>query len=130
MITFKEYISESEIIPIETGVISAQELLKYISKAKLDAITKHKWFRDYMSTAQVVRIAVGFRYRLDRNGFEQIDVAHGPIGDESLRRLLTFQLRYKGRSVSQVHLYQNWNNEKLSSGGIKWEHIKSLNDTK
>ena len=113
-----------EIKPVTTGVITAQELLKYISKAKLDSIVKHKWFMENMHTAQSVNIPIGFRYRLDHNGFETVDVAHGPMGDKALRRLLTFQIRYGGRSVSQVDLYQNWNNEKHSQGGIRWEHIK------
>lgn len=129
MITFKDYIQEATISPVVTDVISAQELLKYISKAKLDSIVKHKWFRDYISIAQSANIPVGFKYTLDKNGFEKIDVAHGPMGDKALRRLLTFQLRYKGRSVSQVHLFQNWNNERNSVGGIKWEHVKSLKDS-
>jgi hypothetical protein len=131
MITFKEYITEAEsITPVSTGVISVQELLKHISKAKLDSIAKHPWFRQYMGVAQSSGVSVGYRYRLERTGFEYVDVAHGPMGDEALRRMLTFRLRYKGRAVSQVELYQNWNNERFTfePKNIKWSHVKSLNN--
>lgn len=133
MITFKEHLEEAEsITPVTSGVISAQELLKYISRAKLDSIVKHPWFRQYMGVAQSVDIPIGYRYSLDHNGFEFIEVAHGPMGDKALRRLLVFRLRYKGRAISQIELYQNWNNERFPTEpkNIKWTHIKSLKEVK
>lgn len=117
-----------EITPVTTGVITAQELLKYISKAKLDSIAKHPLFKQTMHAAQGANIPIGYRYKLDRNGFETVDVAHGPMGDgdKALRRMLSFQIRYKGRSISQVDLYHNWNNERHSQGGIRWEYVKTV----
>ena len=126
MKSFKDYLIEADHPEVHTGVLSAKELLSHISNAKLKSIAKHPYFRDNFHTAMNAGIPIGYRYHRSRHGFEHVQVAHGPMGDNKpLRRMAEFHFRYNGRSVSQAHLYHNWDNERHREGNLYWKHVKS-----
>jgi hypothetical protein len=121
MIRFKEYIAESQ-----PGVISAKDAQAKLSKRKWKTITTHKWFADYMHTAQTVNIPIGFKIG-GNSAFDEVYVAHGPMGNDKLRRMLRFVF-LKDKLIN-IDYYQNWHDE-LIGGHIKWKHIKSLKAVK
>lgn len=125
MKSFKEHLQEAKDDVPTTDVMSSKDILKYVSRAKLQSIAKHPFFRDNFNTAQNAGIPIGFRYSR-KHGFETIDVAHGPMGeDKPLRRMVQFVLAYNGRAVRQAHLYNNWDNDKRD-GRLVWKHVKSV----
>jgi len=116
MITFKDYIAESN------GVISVKDAHAQLSSRRWKTITGHKWFADYMHTPQTVGIAIGFKIKHGAL-YDEIFVAHGPMGKDKLRRMLRFTF-YKNKLIN-IDLYQSWHDE-LIDGHIKWKYIKQL----
>lgn len=112
--------SPSNLPDVKTGVISDKELLKYISKAKLMAIVKSKQFKPYQNV-MALGVPVGYRYNRE-SGTETIDVAHGPIHDDKLRRLTTYHYKYGGRTVHMIQSYTNKNDKRDSTGNLEWSH--------
>ena len=124
MLSFRQYIKEDK--PRENSVISAKDAQAKLSKRKWKTITTHKWFADYMHTAQTVNIPIGFKIG-GNSAFDEVYVAHGPMGSDKLRRMLRFVF-LKDRLIN-IDYYQNWHDE-LIAGHIKWKHIKSLKAVK
>ena len=123
MITFKQFIAESS--EILTGVQAKTK----IGNMRWNTITKGKWYKDYMQSAQTIGAQVGFRVRED-GMFTKVDVAHGPIGDSKLRRYLMYT--FSGNKLINIALFQNTDDKKFSGGAldgqIHWKHIKSLHE--
>lgn len=120
MIRFKEYLVEAQ-----DGVMTSVEAKASISPRRWNTIIKHKWFVDHMRVAQTIGVPIGFKVN-KKQYFDEVMVAHGPIGDSKLRRMLRFSfIRDK---LSNIDLYQNWRDETIG-GHIKWNHIKQLKKT-
>lgn len=133
MKSFTEFITEGKNKqPESTDVMSLADMQKHIGKAKMNAIMKHPWYRDNFGHVQSLGVPVGMKYERNEHGFETVHVAHGPYGDQQMRKMAQFQLNYSGRKVDNVHLFRNWGNEVYDdshrdmAGKIKWKHAKSL----
>ena len=111
-------------------VMTPAEMQKHIGKAKFNALTRHKFYKDYFSHMAAMDVPVGMKYEKSEHGFETIHVAHGPVGDEKVRRMAQFQLGYGGRKVDNAHLYINRNGKEISGhpGQIDWTHLRSEHD--
>ena len=117
MIRFKDYLTEAQ-----EGVMTPVQARASISPRRWRTMTTHKWFADYMHTPQTAGIAIGFK--VDKGEyFDKIKVAHGPMGDDKLRRMLLFT--FSRDKLINIDYYQNWHDE-LIGGHIKWKHIKQL----
>lgn len=121
MIRFKDYLSEAQ-----AGVISARDAQAKLSARRWKTITTHKWFADYMHTPQSAGIPIGFKIS-PGNAFDEVLVAHGPMGDDKLRRMLRFT--FMRDKLVNIDYYQNWKDE-LIGGHIKWKLIKQLRPVK
>lgn len=120
MIRFKEYLVEAQ-----DGVMTPVEAKASISPRRWKTMTTHKWFADYMHTPQTAGIPIGFKS--DKGAyFDEIKVAHGPMGDDKLRRMLRFT--FSNDKLINIDLYQNWRDETIGDH-IKWKHIKQLKKT-
>lgn len=122
MLSFKQYIAE------DNSILSAKDAQSKLSKRKWKTIVTHKWFADNMHTPQTLNIPIGFKLKIGGNSvFDEVYVAHGPMGNDKLRRMLRF-IFLKDRLIN-IDYYQNWHDE-LIGGHIKWKHIKSLKAVK
>lgn len=113
--------------PISTKTISGEELVKHIGKTKMKAIAKHPFHRDYLTGSYLGHS--GVQFHRDRNGFEHVLASHSePLKNKegkSLRKMVKYDLRYKGHGVSNAHLFHNWNNERHENGQPVWNYVKS-----
>lgn len=108
-----------------TETMSLKDLQQHIGLPKMKLIGRNPEFIDNFHTAMSVGVAVGGRFSR-RNGFETVDIAHGPMGDSKLRRMVSFHFGLSGRRIAQAVIYNNWNDERHSQGGIKWSYVKTV----
>jgi len=120
MIRFKDYLVEAQ-----DGVMTPVQAKSSMSPRRWKTITTHKWFADYMHTPQSVGVPIGFKTNRQQY-FDELLVAHGPMGDDKLRRMLRFT--FSKDKLINIDLYQNWKDEMIG-GHIKWKHIKQLKKT-
>lgn len=126
MKTFKELREAAVKGEERTATMHPEDMLKHIGKSKFNAVTKHPWYHQYFAHHHHLGTAIGMRYRRNKWGHEQVDVAHGPVGEgeKSIRRMVTFDISSSGRKSSNAHLFHNNGSEKRD-GNLVWRHIKS-----
>ena len=75
MLKFKEFIEEGFVSgkPVKTGVISATELQKHLTKGKFKSVVTHKYHRLYASHPDK---PTGYKYERDEHGFEKVHAGH------------------------------------------------------
>ena len=116
MKTFKEFLNEGE---TRTASMSTLDMKAHLGNTKFSTIIKHPWFKDYFADK-----TVAMQHHKTDTGLETVDVAHGGIGDDKLKRKVSFQLSRTGRKIDNAHLYHNKNDER-HNGGIVWRHVKT-----
>lgn len=124
--SYKQFLKESEQQKIMTAVEFKQ---KY--PGPFNAVTRHAWYKEFFGNAASLGMQVGFRYD-NGKALDSVTVAHSAMGTKKLRRMCEFVLGVSKRKVSDVHLFQNWGDDKYSGGSLdgrlRWQHVKSLKE--
>lgn len=127
MINFIEFISEANKPEVDTGAITAKELGKHISDATIKSIVRHPYFQKYVASHDP-HATHAYRFIRDKNGFESVYAGNSHVLDTKsgkIRRMVKFDMKHSGRSVTNAHMYHNVDNKRHTTGNVYWEHISS-----
>lgn len=110
----------------QTVPMSWKDFNIHVGKSKAFLIAKHPQFQEHISPQIGLGAKVAYRFKRE-NGFEYVDVVHGPNkyvdkDKPGRRKWLQFHLSAYGKKIHQVDRYHNMDNERHREGSLIWQY--------